>query len=196
MAKVEPVTAPNLLIIPGSPALVRELSPAHGPSRRLAETIWRTVAGYPPRPIHIVGSRDERWYTAHTGSFAAWGAPQVTLKGGNHLPELVARYALEDPDVAGSREHLQPIDTDALTVVVVDGPAGLTERAPLALVEGAREAHEALERFVDGGEFPGSLDGVVEKQLWRELAALEAEKRLVDSDDSLGVGAYVAEWSL
>ena len=72
----------------------------------------------------------------------------------------------------------------------------MTERAPLALVEGAREAHEALERFLDGGEFPGSLDGVVEKQLWLELAALEAEKRLVDSDDSLGVGAYVAQWSL
>ncbi|MCT1444098.1 hypothetical protein EKI51_09495 [Corynebacterium sanguinis] len=190
------MTAPNLLILPGSPALVRELSPAHEPSQCLVETIRHTAAGYPERPIHIVGSRDKRWYTAHSGSFRAWGAPHVTVKGGNHLPELVARYVLGDPEVAEMRGSVEPLDPQALTVVVVDGPAGLTERAPLALVEGAHEAHEALERFVDGGEFPGSLDGVVEKQLWRELAALEAEKRLVDSDDSLGVGAYVAEWSL
>ena len=190
------MSAPNLLVIPGSPALVRELAPAHGPYRELLRTIRDTVARYPQRRVHIVGSRDERRYTAHTGSLRAWGAPQVTVKGGHYLPELIARYALRDPEVSDSREHIQRIDPDALTVVVVDGPAGLSERAPLALVEGASQAHEALKVFLDGGEFPGALEGVVEKQLWLELVRLVGDKRLIASEDSLGVGAYVAQWSL
>ncbi|MCT1411018.1 hypothetical protein M3G47_04125 [Corynebacterium sanguinis] len=188
------MNAPNLLVIPGSPTLVRELAPAHEPSRALAGTIRGAVEQYPPRPIHIVGSRDTCWHTAHTGSLAAWGARQVALQGGNHLPELVARYVLGDPEVTDSRERIRPLDPRALTVVVVDGPAGLTERAPLALIPGAREAHEALRDFLGGGGFPGALEGVVEKQLWLELAVLGGEKELLASDDSLGVGAYVAQW--
>lgn len=192
----------QLLIIPGAPALVRELAPAHEPGRRLVAAIrgWVSRAGV--NHAEIVGSRDERWRTAHEGSFAAWGAPQVTVGGGSHLPELVARYVLgETIGVVGSRANIAPLSPGSLTVVVVDGPAGLTSRAPLSLVDGAPEAHASILEFLAGR---GRVDvdklgtaSVIEPSLWRELAALDVVRaELIDSDDSLGVGAYVAAWEV
>ncbi len=201
-ASVEAVTNPRLLIMPGSPALVPELAPSHLPGRRLLAAVREYVGGAGFARAEIVGSRDERWRTGHEGSFAAWGAPQVEVGGGRHLPELVARYALGGAlDVASSREHVAPLDPELLTVVVVDGPAGLTPRAPLSLVEGAREAHAALQEFLAGR---GRVDvdklgaaGVIEPSLWGELAALDVVRaELIDSDDSLGVGSYVAAWEV
>ena len=124
------------------------------------------------------------------------------MDGGNHLSELVARHALTGIlEVADCRAHIGEPDAGALTVVVVDGPAGLTGRAPLSLVEGAAEADAALRRFLAGG---GGVDvaalgaaGVIEPYLWGELAALRpVSARLVDADGSLGVGAYVAVWEV
>ena len=38
---------------------------------------------------------------------------------------------------------------------------------------------------------------MLEPELWRELAGLERkDARLIDADDTLGVGRYVAEWSV
>lgn len=186
-------------IIPGSPALVRELSLDDAPSNRILSTIRTLVAGEHAganRPIDIVCSLGGRWRTGLTGSFAAWGAPGVRVRGGNHLAELVARYALGDPRVREVREHIGTPDPDAVTVVVVDGSAGLTARAPLALVEGAPQLHQSVVRWLDGG---GDVDkqwpGVLEPELWEELAALEPKKaQLLEADDSLGVGRYVAVW--
>lgn len=186
-------------IIPGSPALVRELSLDDAPGYRLLHHIRTLAAGEQAganRPIDIVCSLDERWRTGLTGSFAAWGAPQVTVGGGNHLAELVARYALGDPQVREVREYVGTPDPDAVTVVVVDGSAGLTARAPLALVEGAPELHKRVCGWLDGGRgVDKQLPGVEEPQLWFELGNLApVEARLVDADDSLGVGRYVAVW--
>lgn len=189
----------NLWIVPGSPALVAELSPDPA-SRRLAASVDQLAAAAGERPIDIVCSLDDRWRTAVTGSFKAWGAPNTRVRGGNHLGELVTRYALGDPEVRGVRGTIgeidRDIDRDAVTVVVLDGPAGLTPRAPLALIDGAPELHERLKRWLGGGG-PEVVDkqSVLEPALWEELATVRAQRaRLIDHDDTLGVGRYVAEW--
>ena len=191
----------NVLIIPGSPALVAELAPRDETGRELHRTI-RELIEKDSRPIHIVGSRNERWYTHHTGSFAAWGAPQVKVGGGNYAGELVARYCLglAAARVTDSRGSLQPLDSEVLTVVVLDGSAGLTPRAPLALIDGAQSTHNQMARFLEGtAELPDKLTehGVIEPTLWEELAAQPAEhKTLIAADASLGVGRFVATWEV
>lgn len=189
----------TLLIVPGSPALVPALSPAHAPSTRIADAV-RDAAAAPDiaeKPVDIVCPLDEDEYTARTGSFAAWGAPQVTAGGGNHLGELIVRHLLGARDYRRpARAEIGQLDPDALTVVVADGPAGLTPRAPLALLDDAPATHEGLQAFVAGsGELPGLHGGVVKPALWHELARLAPRERvLLDADDSLGVGRYVGVW--
>lgn len=207
----------NLVVIPASPALVEELAPGDVPSRVLADAARAALAPaiQAGLPVEIVGSRAKRWYTARTGSFGAWGAPQVEVDGGNYLPELVARYLLStleapaestrpaEPYVASSREKLGPIDPDALTLVAIDGSAGLTSRAPLALLDGAQEAHRWCEKILAGQRSqaipsPHELRaaGIIEPEIWVELATLRPRSAaLVASDATLGVGRYVAEWS-
>ena len=184
---------PNLWIVPGSPALA--LSPDDAASLRLLQATRALAGTADGRAIDIVCSLADQWHTAHTGSFAAWGGPQITVRGGNHLGELVARFALGDPEVREVRGDIGTPDPKAVTVVVLDGPAGLTPRAPLALVDGAPEYHQRLCRWLDGGE-PEVVDKhLPEPALWHELAALQPhEARLIDHDDTLGVGRYVAEW--
>lgn len=185
----------NVWIIPGSPALA--LSRDDEPSQRLRSATRSLAATANERPIDIACSLDSKWHTAHTGSLRAWGGPDVTVRAGNYLGEIVARYALGDPEVREVRPRIGDIDPHAVTVVVVDGPAGLTERAPLALQPGAPEAHEAIVRWLGGAEAVVVDTHVLEPQLWRELAALERKgARLIDADASLGVGRYVAEWSV
>lgn len=185
----------NLWIVPGSPALVAELSPDPA-SRRLHDAVRRLADTAGGRPIDIVCSLDEHWRTGITGSFQAWGAPNARVRAGHHLGELVARYSLGDPEVREVRSAIGGIDREAVTVVVLDGPAGLTQRAPLALIDGAPQLHERLKRWLGGGG-PEVVDkhSVLEPALWEELATVRAERaRLIDSDDTLGVGRYVAEW--
>ena len=184
---------PNLWIVPGSPALA--LSPSDAASLRLLQTVRELAGTAAGRAIDIVSSRDRRWYTAHTGSFAAWGRPDVTVRGGNYLGELVARFALGDPVIREARDSIGTPDPNAVTVVVLDGPAGLTPRAPLALVDGAPEYHQQVLDWLDGGQ-PEVVDKLLlEPALWHELAgARPQEAQLIDHDDTLGVGRYVAQW--
>lgn len=194
------------LVIPGSPALVQELAPSDEAAERMRTMIRKLVGslidgeGKVADTIEIVGSQDERWRTDHTGSFAAWGAPDTTVGEGNYLPELVARYVLSPyaERITGSRASIGTPASGVVTVVVVDGSAGLSDRAPLALVEGAGQIHEQIKDFLAGtGECPPAdalaSTGVIEPALWVELAELDAEVRqLIDHDDSQGVGRYVA----
>ncbi|WP_297589708.1 hypothetical protein [uncultured Corynebacterium sp.] len=199
-------TRAQILLMPGSPALVDALAPAHAPSRGVLECLRaaarNALADTEARAVDIVCPLEQRDYTAHTGSFAAWGAQQVQLGAGNYLPELVARYALAplEVQVREVREHIGSPDPTVLTVVVVDGSAGLTARAPLALVPGAPELHEQLQDFVGGkAELPDALEslGVFEPRLWEELAELETQQcELCCVDDSLGVGRYVGLWEV
>ncbi|WP_144790468.1 hypothetical protein [Corynebacterium singulare] len=204
----------NLMIMPASPALAEELSPSDDASRaplRAACELVRDAArvitgGSVPLQVDIVGSRDARWRTELTGSLRAWGAPQVTVGGGNYLPELMARYVLtaavgaEGFEVTDSRADIEDIEEGRLTVVCVDGSAGLTDRAPLALVDGARDAHLWCESVLSGADSHCDEEklhdaGVLETSLWAQLATVHphyAELRAADS--TLGVGRYVAGW--
>lgn len=197
----------NLLIMPSSPALAEELSPADAPSRALLGAARQLVREYASANeelvLDIVGSRDARWHTAHTGSLRAWGAPSVELGEGNYLPELMARYMLAGgPDyrVGEVREHLGTPRAGVLTIVCIDGSAGLTQRAPLALIDAAPAAARWCESLLAGADESCDEEklraaGVEETVLWAELAALrplKAELRAADS--TLGVGRYVAGW--
>lgn len=191
-----------LLVMPGSPALVRELAPADEPSQRLLNSI-RETAGKLTKTIDIVCSHDRRWTTHLAGSFAAWGAPHVEVRGGHVLGELVARYCLHGATVRESREHLLPLDPSVLTVLVVDGPAGLTTRAPLALIPAAADTHDKLQALLSGKQSSLIREqemrdaGVLEPDIWLELQTLQpTNATLVDVDDTLGVGRYVAYWEV
>lgn len=74
------------------------------------------------------------------------GCPQVNVGKGFYLPELIARYVagpfIEDNptvDVSEIRPRLGKPRGGTLTIVVVDGSAGLTERAPLALLDAGKK---------------------------------------------------------
>ena len=200
----------NLVVMPAGPALVRELAPADSVGEQLLAEVRQLVstarAAVPDQPIHLVGSRDARWATALTGSLAAWGAPQVRVGGGNHLPELVQRYALGThvERVAQARGTLGTINPQALTIVAIDGSAGLTARAPLALLDDAPAADTWCRQVLTGhppqdGRDASSLRGagVLEPGLGLELAALRPRRaRLIAADTTLGVGRYVAGWEI
>lgn len=191
LGRVVRVTS-NLWIVPGSPALALSPDPA---SRRLLGATRALAGTAGGRAVDIVCSLDDRWRTEHTGSFAAWGAPEITVRGGNHLGELVARFALGDPEIREVRGRIGTPDPDAVTVVVLDGPAGLTQRAPLSLVEGDAAAHERIQAWLGGGAPEDVATHVLEPALWEELAALHpVQARLIDADGTLRVGRYVAEW--
>ncbi|MEJ4100450.1 hypothetical protein V5S96_08790 [Corynebacterium mastitidis] len=195
----------QMLVMPGSPALVAPLAPRDEAARRLCALARRTARTYEGLPVHLVGSRDPRWFTAHTGSFRAWGAPQVQVDGGNYLPELVMRYVLEDAEVVEARGRLGQPREGVLTVVALDGSAGLTPRAPLSLSDDASWADQWCRDLLAGRHRPGAgadagrlrAAGVLEPELWCELAGLTPHRAcLVDADATAGVGRYVAEWRL
>ena len=119
--------------------------------------------------IYLVGSRDARWRTAHTGSFRAWGAPDVTVGSGNFLPELVQRYLLQRARVTCPvRETCATLSEvcgdgqlpkDAVVVVAADGSAGIGKKAPLAAVPGAEEADKWCQALLAGASSLPPSDG-------------------------------------
>lgn len=216
----------QIVVVSASPAQVKRLAPTHGPSRQLAQAARVTLGhalsdnfGPEPSQVTIVGSRDERWGTAHTGAFTAWGDSQTTVGAGQYLPELVARYLLcaADPtqqrwEVIASRSSLAANDIETgtsapqLIVLAADGSAGLGSKAPLASVEGAEDTHAWCQDVLAGkpavARSAAELEkaGVLEPQLWLELLQVnqlfDIDAQLAFADDSLGVGRYVARWEL
>lgn len=193
----------KVLVIPSSPALVEELAPADAPSRELLAAARDILAPLDPATIDVVGSLDERWRTSVTGSFQAWGAPGVTVGGGNCLAELIARYVLGErleARIDDVRERLGQPQAE-LTVVVTDGSAGLTQRAPLALIDGAeatdRWCREVLSGHSVAAMTPAQLQetGIIDVALWEDLANVDKrDATLVAGDTATGVGRYVACW--
>lgn len=178
--------------------------------------------------ITIVGSKAERWRTEHSGSFSAWGAdvrvPTEESGSGSFLPELIARYLLDlarsmvpelglRTESAAYTEQLPGPLGSGLIVVVIDGSAGLDEKAPLASVPGAQDIHEHMRDFLEQGEgfqpvgswTKESLQkaGVIEPYLWEQLVELDrrlvsqgvdVDRKVWEHDFSLGVGRFVAHW--
>ncbi|WP_293951225.1 hypothetical protein [uncultured Corynebacterium sp.] len=200
----------TLIIMPGSPALVGELAPADAVGATLLQQIRSLFGQYLAGnnlPVDLVGSRADAWHTAHPGSFRAWGAPQIQLSGGSHLPELIQRYALGDelePRVRAVGENLALISAGALTVVALDGSTGLTPRAPSSLVAGAADVDQWCRNLLAGepdsmSEEELAAGAVREPGLWLELAQLVRKvesAELIAADTSHGVGRYVAVWTI
>lgn len=196
----------KLIIVPASPALVAELSPADASSARLRAAIRDlAVSG----PIDIVSSRAARWHTSVPGCLQAWGAPQVKVGGGEYLPELVVRYLFPETQVVEARGDIGTLART--TVLALDGSAGLSSRAPLSLIEGGAWAHEWCQRLLRA-HYPASQRhpercgfdaqrlrtcGVIEPELWGQLAGIDpVSATLIAADDTLGVGRYVAVWEV
>lgn len=194
-----------VIFLPTSPALVPELGRGDADSAALlasARTLIDDIrANHPVASISLLGSVDPRNYTAHTGSFRAWGAPDVTVGVGNYLAELVQRYVLGD-----APEPIQVVDSwpdhADLLLVGIDGPAGLSERAPLSLIPSARERHQWCMDLLSGKDvtWPESVaeleqDGIVEPQLWWLLKDFIGQGCHVEmASEEHGVGRYVAMW--
>lgn len=200
----------NLLMMPAGPALVTELAPGDTTGARLLAEVRKIISSTPAgTAIELVGSRATRWQTAVAGSFQAWGAPQVSVGAGHYLPELVQRYALgaRAQDIVSVRAELGQPNPDALTLVALDGSAGLTARAPLSLLDGAQES-DAWCRSVLSAQGSATLTppmdekdlfkaGVLEPSLWLELTQLRPQSaELFAADTTLGVGRYVAGWEI
>lgn len=220
----------ELVIMPGAPLMVPELAGGDEAAAMLRGAVAGTLRGVLDRAAQagagaplIVRRPDDRLATGRTGTLAAWGA-DVRVGAGNHLPELLARWALR---AAGAPERVvagaeavavlpDPWEHDGPLLVVADGPAALTDRAPLTLLDGAQEVDDACAEIAGGrraaeGEAllaelgPAALDrvGLYCAGLWQDLARFAEEIggdrdttfEVVHRDCSHGVGYHVARWS-
>ena len=208
----------EVVVVSGSPAQIPALAPNHAPSHALVQATLEALRGalarHPSR-IVVVSPRNLQWYTAHEGSFRAWGAPDVVVAQGHYLGDLLAIWLLEQASLLNDFP-LAPIEfADAialgpgvLTVVVADGSAGLHPKAPLAQLDGAAATQRWCENLL-GAELPDAKSadalakgGVFEPDMWLELyrcasspGAADFKRTLVYREHSLGVGRCVAWWS-
>lgn len=162
-------------------------------------------------PIVIIASHSQESRTRHQGSFRAWGAPQVNVGAGHHLPELIARFMLGRhtsrvsrvvPDFASISTEEDP---PRVIIVVIDGSTGLTDRAPSALLPSSVGIDSWCRELLSGSlSEPKTAEeleagGVREPALWLEAAERVSQvrqARLVAADSSLGVGRYIAVWNI
>lgn len=190
---------------PTSPALVPELGRGDADSADLLASVRALIdavcATHPVASISLLGNVDPRNFTAHTGSFRAWGAPAVEVGAGNHLAELVGRYIVGDRDIeVKARRELG--DSADLVLYGIDGPAALSDRAPLTLLPGAPQRHQWCQELLAGGDVEWPMDqeelvadGIVEADMWWALRGLRPTgARVVHASAAHGVGRYVALW--
>lgn len=203
------VVTRRLLLIPGAPLVVPELSGTDSgaaevraavlsAARRVLDGIGRS------RPL-IVRRPDDRFATSHLGSFRAWGA-DVRVGGGAHLPELVARWVvresgLDPAEVAVAAQLPDPFAAgEGPIIVVAEGPSALTARAPLTLLPDAAPIDDTCATIAAGafdgepGEDPfGAFGprlcesvGLHTMGVWQDVASFGAELRL-------DAGSFVAK---
>lgn len=209
----------ELLILPGAPLLAPELAGADPAAARVRGAVRAGIADLlaadPRRPV-ILRLAEEHQATGRIGSLAAWGA-EVDLGAGRHLPELIARrmLALAGADPAAAAATDRPAAAWAHpgpALVVAEGPAALTPRAPLTELPGAARLDAACAGVAAGA--PGAaaelaaLDpaearrvGLHTAPVWSALAVLAAgpaagaTRRVLLAEACLGVGYHVARWS-
>ncbi|MDO4928504.1 MAG: hypothetical protein Q3976_05505 [Corynebacterium sp.] len=212
---------PNLIFLPNSPAVLSELSPSDESSVELKDRAMALVRSFclNQQPVVIHYAEHKRDYTALTGSLKAWGA-QVTVATGNFLPQLLARYILEsagwDPAMVRARGYSETPDlctkdalaADALHVMVLDGVAALTTKAPKYVLPQA-EAGALWCRETLGGELPeqawtrAQLEqaGVDNAVLWPALWQLRHQTsqlamRSFFEDTTHGVARLLGAWEI
>ncbi|WP_018023850.1 hypothetical protein [Corynebacterium ulceribovis] len=204
----------KLLIVPGAPLLVRDLAGDDPAAASLHADVVAAVREFAAgEPVDVVIADDERWHTEHEGSFKAWGA-DLTVGYGKTLPELVARYLARE---AGTTVGLvltglpDMAEYPNKVLVVAEGTAALTERAPMAFQQRAVDIESYLEAIAGGDvstSHRGAADlasvgqdnwepvGLFTGPLWMDLAAQRpADKQLLVHNTEFGVGYFVARWS-
>lgn len=204
----------EIIFVPHSLALVAQLSPHDSSSIELRQRIVELLRQRVDKPVCIHYAQRASDYTAHTGSFRAWGAPQVTVGAGNHSPELIARYLLADAGHAGEISTQPVLEAGGdivvragwVNLVLIDAVAGLTIKAPKYLRPTAAATHQWCVQVLSE-ELPATCltleelaqAGVDNPMLWLSIYALRATaKWQPDScyvDTTHGVARFIATWS-
>ena len=216
--------SPTVVLVPGAPVLVPELSGAAAAEtaeqvavvvdilRAAARDVRGVVVlGVDPagRRLGDVRSSLVRWgVPVPVGRACAPEAPYEQVPD----PALIAWWLLDRavPDaprrfvgLVGERTRPPTVDDDELVVVVADGPASLTARAPVPEDPRGVTLDAALAaRVRDGGALPDPGPGVAEavgwwsRPSWTALAELVGElpARRALSWAPFGVGYHCGWW--
>ena len=204
----------KLLIVPGAPLLVADLAGSDADAADLREQTIAVVRDFAAGDVvDVVIQDDERWHTEHEGSFKAWGS-DLTVGYGKTLPELVARYLVRAGGSEVGEVHTDLPDVaehDRKLLVVAEGTAALTDRAPMSFDQTAVDFEQCLTAIAGGSvadSHRGAADlasagveeweavGLFTGPLWMQLAAeLPAAKELLLHHTGFGVGYFIARWS-
>ncbi|AEX44450.1 hypothetical protein CDHC01_1389 [Corynebacterium diphtheriae HC01] len=207
-----------ILLVPSGPVVITELSPFEPISQLIRTAVDDILHELNPKTIRIIFSLRDAEYTAHTGSFRAWGGRKTAVSAGNYLPELVVRFLIgrylehnSNVEVL-TGSGLRDAKPNELIVYAVDGPAALTQRAPLGFNPKAAEFHDAIVNCLSQASNNDTVEptwlqsatkttskddllraGVVNPSQWLELFQYSySSVQLLLSDSTLGVGRYVA----
>ncbi|MBV7295282.1 hypothetical protein KRX51_05025 [Corynebacterium sp. TAE3-ERU12] len=220
----------ELIIMPGAPLLVPELSGADETATavrtHLLDALSQALAASNTAPVVVLADGPDV-SSPVAGSLKPWGA-DITIGAGHRLAEILARWALRecgaDPVAATARLGLPQPDTaeyrfhaDAHQVylVVAEGPAALTPRAPLTDIPVAHDVNKActqiaaLDRVAEAqaalAGFDGSDSAAIEQigfytaDIWHQLAELaiatDPRAEATFHTSAHGVGYHVARWA-
>ena len=215
----------SVVLVPGAPALVPELSgtAAADSTREVAEVVrvLRRAVG-DATAVRVVGADsggrslgDVRSTLDRWGADVPVGRPCAPPAPHEAVPDpaLIAWWLLDRADidlpraftgVTGPSLTPPPVGADDLVVVVADGPASLTPRAPVPEDPRGIDLDSRLARWIrDHGELPDPGEGVAaeigwwSRPAWRVLADLVGGRvpRGSLSWAPFGVGYHVGWWS-
>lgn len=215
-----------VVLVPGAPVLVPELS-----GEAAAETagqvdaaldLLRTASSGLERVLVLGSDPEGRTMGDVRSSLSRWGAAvrvgrsEAVEAEYDDVPDaaliawwLLDRAGIDQPrsfaGVTGGGRVSRPPGRDTLVVVVGDGPASLTPRAPVPEdPRGVALDSDLTEWLRRGGPLPDPGDAVAEavgwwsRPAWLGLAGLVGERSAVESVSRapFGVGYHCARWDL
>ncbi|WP_354054323.1 hypothetical protein [Dietzia sp. 2505] len=215
-----------VVLVPGAPVLVPELSGQAAAESAVqvdaALDLLRTASSGCDR-VFVLGSDpagrsvgDVRSSLSRWGSAVQVGRSGAVEAGYEDVPDaaliawwLLDRAGIDTPrsfaDVSGGGRVSLPLGRDTLVVVVADGPASLTPRAPVPEdPRGVALDSDLTEWLRRGGPLPDPGEAVAEavgwwsRPAWLELAGMVEQRSAVESVSwaPFGVGYHCARWDL
>ena len=209
---------PRLVVCPGSPLLATGDATGDVPEvaavrAAAASAVARLVADVPARVV-VLAEAGPTHPSSAGGTLRPWGV-DVSAGGADDvlgLGQTIGAWLLDRAGHDGPRLYTSDatqLRPDDAILVVADGTATRTERAPGHLDERAAAFDEALARALDAGDADAlaRTDLTLAETLWcrgaATLAAVGAAVRgristsaLIAHDAPLGVAWFVAEWTL
>lgn len=213
-----------VVLVPGAPVLVPHLSGAAAADTAVqvdaALTLLRTASSGLDRVLVMGSDPAGRRIGDVRSSLSRWGAavqvgrPEAAEAEHDHVPDaaLIAWWFLDRAGVdlprsfagvtGGGRVPRRP-ERDTLVVVVADGPASLTPRAPVPEdPRGVALDSDLTDWLRRGGPLPDPGDAVAEavgwwsRPAWLALAGVVGERSAVESMSwaPFGVGYHCARW--